>query len=90
MLGFGILPGCEELDLPDYHIGSIEDVYLTLNQLDPTCKASQKVRDVRGIVPTSTFGFSDIIPMAAPMLRLRGSILTRIPIPAEYCVCLTY
>ena len=90
MLGFGILPGCRELDVPDYHIGSIEDIYHTLNQFDPTCKASQIVRDARGIVSASTFGFSDIIPMAAPMLRLRGSTITRIPVPAEYCVGHTY
>ena len=88
-LGFGILPGCKELDLPDYNIGSIEDVYATLNKIDPTCKASQKVRDVRGIENTSTFGFSDLIPMAAPMFRLRGSTIISVPIPTEDCMGLT-
>ena len=86
---FGILPGYKALNLPDYHISSIEDVYATLNLLDPTCKASQKVRDVRGICSESAFGFSDLIPMAAPMLRLRGSSIVRIPIPTQYCVGLT-
>lgn len=89
MLGFGLLPGCSELGLPDYHIGSIEEVYTTLNQLDPTCKASQRVRDVRGIESTCTFGFSDLIPMAAPMLRLRGSTIIRVPVLTEHCVGLT-
>lgn len=89
MLGFGILPGCKELHLPDYHISSIDNVYTTLIRLDPTCKASQKVRDVRGICPDSAYGFSDLISMAAPMLRLRGSTIIRIPIPTQYCVGLT-
>lgn len=89
MMGFGILPGSEELKLPDYHISSTEDVYHTLNLLDPSCKASQKVRDVRGIVPTSMFGVWDLIPMAAPIFRLRGSTITRIPVPTEDCLGLT-
>ena len=46
MLGFGILPGCKELNLPDYHISSIEDAYATLDRHGSTCKVSQKVRDV--------------------------------------------
>jgi len=89
MLAFGILPGCKELSLPDYHISSTDDVYTTLNRLDPTCRASQIVRDVRGICPEAAYGFSDLIPMAAPMLRLRGSTIIRIPIPTQYCVGLT-
>jgi len=89
MLAFGILPGCKDLNLSDYHISSTDDIYNTLNRLDPTCKASQQVRDVRGICPESAYGFSDLIPMAAPMLRLRGSTIIRIPIPTQYCIGLT-
>ncbi len=89
MLAFGILPGCKDLNLPDYRISSTNDIYTTLNHLDPTCNASQKVRDVRGICPDSAYGFSDLIPMAAPMLRLRGSTIIRIPIPTQYCIGLT-
>jgi len=89
MLAFGILPGCKDLNLSDYHISSIDDIYTTLNHLDPTCRASQQVRDVRGICPESAYGFSDLIPMAAPMLRLRGSTIIRIPIPTQYCIGLT-
>jgi hypothetical protein len=89
MLSFGILPGCKALNLPDYHISSPPDIYTTLNHLDPTRKASQRVRDVRGICPDSAFGFSDLIPLAAPMFRLRGSTIIRIPTPTQYCTGLT-
>lgn len=87
MLCFGILP-CYTSLIPHraFKIGTIEDVYTTMNILDETRKASKKIKDVRGIVPTCTFGFSDLIPLAAPMMRLRGTTVIRLPIPTEYCV----
>ena len=89
MLGFGILAGYKSLGIPDYRIGSIEEVYSTLDSLDTTGKAKKVVRDARTIEPVCTFGFSDLIPMAAPILRLRGSTTIRIPIPTEHSVGLT-
>lgn len=89
MMGFGILPGCEGLQLPPSRIGTIEEVYTTLNVLDPTRKASRKIGDVRGIEPRCTFGFSDLIPLAAPMMHSNGSSIIRLPMPTEYCVGLT-
>lgn len=47
------------------------------------------VRDARGIESTCTFGFSDLIPLAAPMFRLRNSTHIKIPTPSEYCIGLT-
>ena len=84
MLGFGILAGCEALSIPPFKIGTIGDVYASMNLLDRSHKASQKIKDVRGIEPNCTFGFSDLIPLAAPMMRLRGSTVIRLPIPTEY------
>lgn len=89
MLGFGILPGYKALSIPSFKIGTINDVYATMNYLDLSHKASQKIRDVRGIESTCTFGFSDLIPLAAPMMRVRGSTVIRLPVPTEYCVGLT-
>ena len=89
MMGFGILPGYKSLDIPTFRIGTIADVYTTMNTLDPSHRASKTIRDIRGIEPDVTFGFSDIIPMAAPMLRLRGSRIIRVPVPSEYSVGLT-
>ena len=31
------------------------------------------------------YGFSDIIALAAPMIRYRHSTIIRVPMPAEYC-----
>ena len=75
--------------MPDYPMSSIEDIYRTLNSLDSSCKASKLVRDAREIESTCTFGFSDLIPLAAPMFRLENSTHTHIPTPSEYCVGLT-
>ena len=89
MLGFGIVVGCARLEVPDYRMSDIEDVYWTLNQLDSSGRASNVVKDVRGIEKHCLFGFSDLIPMAAPMFRLKGSTMICVPTPSEYCVGLT-
>ena len=85
-LFFGILPGYRLLHLPDYHIGTTTDVYTTMYTLDSTGSATKKIRDNRhpSFAPKCLFGFSDIIPLAAPMLRQRSDTITRVPIPAEY------
>lgn len=88
-LGFGILPGYKALSIPSFKIGTINDVYATMNILDKSYKASQKIKDVRGFESTCTFGFSDLIPLAAPMMRLRGSTVIGLPIPTEYFAGLT-
>ncbi|KAI4262608.1 MAG: hypothetical protein L6R42_002212 [Xanthoria sp. 1 TBL-2021] len=87
-LFFGILPGDSQLQLPDYHMGTASDVYHTMYTLDPTGKATKKIRDNRhpSFAPKSLFGFSDIIPLAGAMLRGYDpqSTIARLPIPAEY------
>lgn len=70
MLGFGILSGHVGLKIPTFGIGTIEEVYATADILDPSHGTSRTRRNVRGIEPTPTFGFSDLIPMAAPMMRI--------------------
>ncbi|KAL8935877.1 MAG: hypothetical protein Q9211_004473 [Gyalolechia sp. 1 TL-2023] len=83
---FGILPGYRPFHLPDYRIGTEADVCATMYSLDSTGCASKKIRDNRhpSFAPKCLFGFSDIIPLAAPMLRHRNSTVIRLPIPAEY------
>ena len=88
-LGFGILTGFAEFGIPTFKIGHIAEVLATVDVLDPLRRASQKIRDVRGIEPTCLFGFSDLISMASPMMRTRGSTIVRLPAPSEYVVGLT-
>ncbi|KAI4118754.1 MAG: hypothetical protein LQ345_001273 [Seirophora villosa] len=87
-LFFGILPGYDRLHLPDYRMGNITDVSTTMYSLDPTGSATKKIQDNRhpSFAPDCLFGFADIIPLAAPMLRQRGSTIIRLPIPAQYTV----
>lgn len=89
MMGFGILPGYGGLQIPIYKMGTIDEVCATMDILDPTRKASRRIRDVRGIEPRCTFGFSDIISLSAPMLHTTGSSIIRLPVLTEYCVGLT-
>ena len=85
-LNFGILSGFEPLGIPDFKIGDIAEVYATADILDPTRLTSRKIRDVRHYEPKCTFGFSDILPLAMGILRVRGSPIIRIPCPTEYAV----
>ncbi|KAL8835050.1 MAG: hypothetical protein Q9170_003479 [Blastenia crenularia] len=89
MMRFGILPCMDFMGCDRHAIGTIDEVKATLNQLDPTGSASKKVRDNREFEPTATFAFSDLIPMAAPVLRHLGSSIIRIPIPTEHSTGLT-
>lgn len=88
-MAFGILPGFDKLGIPSFRMGNIGEVYASMNIMDKSHQASQKIKDVRGIEPNCTFGFSDLIPLAAPMIRLRGSTIVRLPIPTEYYAGLT-
>lgn len=77
MMRFGILPWYEDLmNCKQYAMGAFGS-------------ASKKVRDHCQFEVTSTFGFPDLIPMAAPMLRQAGSTKIRLPIPTELCCGLT-
>ncbi|KAL8955610.1 MAG: hypothetical protein Q9183_006584, partial [Haloplaca sp. 2 TL-2023] len=91
-LFFGMLEGDRSLNLPDYRIGTTEEVYGTMYSLDPTGTATKKIRDNRhpSFAPKCLFGFSDIIPLAAPFLHEtmlqepKQSHPIRLPIPAQY------
>ncbi|KAL8707024.1 MAG: hypothetical protein Q9225_007876 [Loekoesia sp. 1 TL-2023] len=90
MMRFGMLPCYEDFMHRKYYaMGTIDEVSATLDLLDPSGSASQKVQDNRRFVSTSTFGFSDLISMAAPILRQKGSTRIRLPVPTEHCTGLT-
>ena len=90
MLGFGILPGYDRLGIPSFKIGTSNEVFASMDILDSTRKASGKLRDMRKLLvgkwdAHATYGFSDIISLATPMIRRRHSTIIRVPVPAEYC-----
>lgn len=86
---FGIIPPFPRLSLPGYCIRSVSDIHEVANVLDPSGHMSRKIHDVRHFESKCTLGFSDLIPFAAPMIRARGSALTRIPSPSQYTGGLT-
>ncbi|KAL8700898.1 MAG: hypothetical protein Q9201_005193 [Fulgogasparrea decipioides] len=90
MMRFGILPCDSDLIYRKrFVIGTFDEVRATLDILDPTGAASKKVRDNRQFESTATFGFSDLISMAAPMLRPKGSFMVSLPVPTEHASGLT-
>ena len=77
---FGILvgnPDIEDLRDLEFHIGTLDDVYQTMDALDPTKQATACLRnmDPKDVL----FGFHDIIPMVAPWMRQPHSRINRVP-----------
>lgn len=92
MMGFGLVPGDANLGVPDYSykLGTEEEVLATLrNVVDPSRKAAETVKGVLEANPGWTPGISDIIGLAAPMIRQPHSSIVRVPQPAGYAVGLT-
>ena len=89
MMRFGLLRCDTMMNCRCIAMGTIAEVRAFLNVLDPTGTASKKVHDNRNFEPTATFGFPDLISMAAPVLRHKGSCNIRLPVPTEHCTGLT-
>ena len=90
MMGFGRLPGCRSLSIPTFKLGTAEEVYTTMDMLDRSGKASSKLKDMNSLLVGKwdahcMYGFSDLIALAAPMIRYRHGTIIRVPMPAEYC-----
>lgn len=90
VIGFGILPGCDRLNVLNLNVGTTAEVYVIMDILDSTRKASTKLKDVNRLLVGKwdahcMYGFSDIIALAAPMIRRRNSTIVRLPMPSEYC-----
>lgn len=94
MMAFGILPGYDGLNIPTFRTGTLSEVLAAMDILDPTCKASETLSNIGNLLAGKwdahhTRGFSDLIPLAAPMLRRRKSPIIRLPTPMKHCFGLT-
>lgn len=78
---FGILPGNPELSLPTFTVGTNEDVFATLQQLDPEGVAVQHLGQMQNRHRGYLHGFCDIVPMIAPWLRQPASQVNCYPKP---------
>ena len=95
MMSFGILPECDRLKIPNLKVGTTVEVYAIIDILDNTRKASTKLRDVNRLLVRKweahcIYGFSDIIALAALMIRGRNTTIVRVPTPTEYCSSLLF
>ncbi|KAL9024813.1 MAG: hypothetical protein Q9180_007799, partial [Flavoplaca navasiana] len=85
-MGFGILPGDRNLSIPDHTIGTPAECLARTYEVD--IQAGDTLKDwmnENGWTP----GFSDIIGLAAPMIRLPGTTIITVPRPAVYEAGLT-
>ena len=89
-MGFGIVPGAPGLGIPDYKMGTEDEVLATLrNVVDPSHEAANQVKGLLEANPGWTPGISDIIGFACPLIHVRGSSVVRVPQPAGYPIGLT-
>lgn len=89
-MGFGIVPGARWLGIPDYRLGTEEEILATLRDVvDPSHEAADQVKGILGANPGWTPGISDIIGFASPLMHIRGSSVVRVPQPAGYAIGLT-
>ncbi|KAL8904673.1 MAG: hypothetical protein Q9207_003123 [Kuettlingeria erythrocarpa] len=85
MMRFGMLP-CHRLMGQDSIImGILEDIQASLIDIDVTLFSMKRVFEDRERFGGMTFGYPDIIPLAAPMLRAIGSCKFRLPMPHDTC-----
>lgn len=89
MMGFGILPQSEFLYRGSrFKIGTIEEILAIMSRIDPSGQARKVVGDTYN-VGKKPFGFSDLISMTVPMMRVKGSFIIRVPVPTDHCDGLT-
>ena len=81
-MGFGIVTGDRALHIGAYNIGTPEDCLARVKQIE--LNAAESLQDLVEANGGWTPGISDIIALASPMLRLRGSTLIKVPKPAQY------
>ena len=92
-MGFGILPGCKELGVPDFVLtkeggkwgDSLESTFEIMDTLGLDQRAKNRVQESCN---TSQYaeGFVDIIGICAPFLPLRGSFIIQVLIPWRYAL----
>jgi hypothetical protein len=86
-LAFGIVPGNRRLCCRDWSIGSFEKISESLDLLDNTIAnqaLSQRLKDAMSEKPGWIPGFNDVIPLVAPKLSQKTSLLRNIPMPNTF------
>lgn len=86
LLTNGILPTYPPLSIPSFNIFTFPSILRTANLLDPTHTTANTLLDIHHLLAgkwdaEASYGFSDIIGLASPVLRARGNTATRIPAP---------
>ncbi|EPE36284.1 hypothetical protein GLAREA_05622 [Glarea lozoyensis ATCC 20868] len=87
-LAFGVVPGNKRLSCWDRPVGSMERIIEYLDFLDNTgarnLRLSASLLDTMRLKPGMLPGFSDVIPLTAPKLSHKETLLCNIPSPNNY------
>ena len=82
-LGFGILTGLVDLNVPDLVVGTRQEILATLNVLDESGKSAASLRDLYNEDLDYHLRTADLVAMTTAMTRLRGRSHVQVPAPSE-------
>ncbi|KAH8597676.1 hypothetical protein B0O99DRAFT_617935 [Bisporella sp. PMI_857] len=82
-LGFGIVRGYAELYIPDFTLGTRNDVVAALGLLDASGNSAAILRDRHKSDPDYHLRTGDLVAMTMVMARLRGRSHIQVPAPSE-------
>ncbi|KAL3422755.1 modin [Phlyctema vagabunda] len=86
-LAFGIIPGDRRLGLPDFKVGTDEDVLKVMSSFDQS-QGKKHVRRLRWETENQHFvkygGFGELLSIIAPWILTPGCSITRVPRPSHW------
>ncbi|KAE8319575.1 hypothetical protein BDV41DRAFT_571204 [Aspergillus transmontanensis] len=82
-LGCGVIRGEPELTIPDFTIGTQQEIVVALRVLDATGEAAVILKDILRDYPEFQFQVADIVAMSTKVIHHNGSSLVQIPAPSD-------
>ncbi|KAJ5377527.1 uncharacterized protein N7496_004936 [Penicillium cataractarum] len=82
-LGCGVIRPEPQLCVPDFTVGTPQEIAIALDSLDTSGQSFAILRDMQIKDPDLRFRVADIVAMSASMIHHRGSDLVQIPAPSD-------
>ena len=87
--GAGVIRGQRRLGVPDFTIGTQQDIVDALQTLDYTGICSRTLKSILKEDPEFHFPVADLVAMTTPMICQAGSPLVQIPAPSDNTLGIT-
>lgn len=81
--GAGVIRGSRGLGVPDFTVGTQQEIITALRTLDPTQVCSTILKDILKKDPEFLFPVADLVALTSHVLYQNGSPLVQIPAPSD-------